>query len=80
METGRQRMLAPRHNLAMNRRTFLGVAAGLTLADAGAQTRSTIPVIDTHIHLYDPSRPQGVPWPNKENKICLLYTSPSPRD
>ena len=53
----------------MNRRTFLGVAAGLTLAEAGAQTRSSIPVIDTHIHLYDPSRPQGVPWPNKENQI-----------
>jgi L-fuconolactonase len=62
----------------MNRRTFLGVAAGLTLADAGAQTRSSIPVIDTHIHLYDPSRPQGVPWPNKENKI-LYQTSLPPR-
>src|ERR1035437_1945287 len=78
METGRQQMLAPRHDLPMNRRTFLGVAAGLTLADAGAQTRSSIPVIDTHIHLYDPSRPQGVPWPNKENKI-LYQTSLPPR-
>jgi hypothetical protein len=78
METGRQQMLAPRHNLPMNRRTFLGVAAGLTLADAGAQTRSSIPVIDTHIHLYDPSRPQGVPWPNKENKV-LYQTSLPPR-
>ena len=62
----------------MNRRTFLGVAAGLTLADAGAQTPSSIPVIDTHIHLYDPTRPQGVPWPNKENKI-LYQTSLPPR-
>jgi predicted TIM-barrel fold metal-dependent hydrolase len=25
------------------------------------------PIIDTHIHLFDPTRPQGVPWPPKEN-------------
>jgi L-fuconolactonase len=62
----------------MNRTTFLGVAAGLTLSNAGAQNRSSIPVIDTYIHLYDPARPQGVPWPNKENKI-LYQTSLPPR-
>ena len=28
-----------------------------------------IPVIDTHIHLFDVSRPQGVPWPPKESVI-----------
>ena len=44
---------------------FFGVAAGLTVVDAGAQSPPSIPVIDTHIHLYDPSRPQGVPWPNE---------------
>jgi L-fuconolactonase len=26
---------------------------------------SSIPVIDTHIHLFDPMRPGGVPWPEK---------------
>jgi predicted TIM-barrel fold metal-dependent hydrolase len=26
-----------------------------------------IPVIDTHIHLFDPRRPQGIPWPPKTN-------------
>jgi predicted TIM-barrel fold metal-dependent hydrolase len=25
----------------------------------------SIPIIDTHIHLFDPNRPQGVPWPDK---------------
>jgi len=35
-----------------------------------AQTVS-IPIIDTHIHLYDPGRPQGVPWPEKDD--VLLY-------
>src|SRR5947209_6291608 len=28
-------------------------------------------IIDTHTHFYDPMRPQGVPWPPKEDK--LLY-------
>ena len=64
----------------MNRRTFLGVAAGLTLADAGAQTRSSIPIIDTHIHLFDQTRPQGVPWPRKdvpEHKVMYMPSLPS---
>ena len=62
----------------MNRRTFLGAVAGLALADKGAQSAASIPIIDTHIHLYDPFRPQGTPWPNKENKI-LYQTSLPPR-
>jgi len=33
-------------------------------------------IIDTHVHLYDPMRPQGVPWPDPENK--LLYRSTLP--
>ncbi|MEM7033871.1 MAG: amidohydrolase family protein [Chloroflexota bacterium] len=28
-------------------------------------------IIDTHTHFYDPARPQGVPWPPKDN--ALLY-------
>ena len=28
-----------------------------------------IPVIDSHIHLFDVSRPQGVPWPSKDSSI-----------
>lgn len=27
----------------------------------------TMPVIDTHIHLFDPNRKQGIPWPPKDN-------------
>jgi predicted TIM-barrel fold metal-dependent hydrolase len=62
----------------VNRREFLGVAAGWTLAGRAAQAAPSIPIIDTHIHLYDPFRPQGVPWPSKENKI-LYQTSLPPR-
>jgi predicted TIM-barrel fold metal-dependent hydrolase len=46
----------------MNRRSFLfGPAAA-----AFAQERG-IPIIDTHIHLFDTERPGGVPWPPKSN-------------
>jgi L-fuconolactonase len=64
-------------NYAVNRRTFLGVAAGLALADTDASAAAPIPVIDTHIHLYDPFRPEGTPWPNKENKILYQTSLPA---
>src|SRR5262249_56018986 len=57
-----------------SRRDFLG-AAGLALGastNAFANTR----IIDTHIHLYDPTRPQGVPWPPKDNTLLYRRTLP----
>lgn len=45
-------------------------AAGLLM---GEHTEK-IPVIDTHIHLFDPTRPQGVPWPEKDDAV-LYYTA-----
>ena len=44
----------------MNRRTFLGAALA-----------ASPPIVDTHIHLFDTTRPQGVPWPAKGN--AALY-------
>ena len=38
---------------------------------------TSIPVIDTHIHLFDPTRPEGVPWPTKENGLLYQPTLPS---
>jgi predicted TIM-barrel fold metal-dependent hydrolase len=35
-------------------------------------------IIDTHVHFYDPSRPQGVPWPPA--KDALLYRTVLPED
>lgn len=35
-------------------------------------------IIDTHIHLYDPTRPEGVPWPPKNAKD--LYRPVYPKD
>lgn len=54
----------------MNRRTFLGVATGIVGLAAAPRTEP-LPVIDTHIHLFDPRRPQGVPWPDKND--ATLY-------
>jgi predicted TIM-barrel fold metal-dependent hydrolase/glyoxylase-like metal-dependent hydrolase (beta-lactamase superfamily II) len=60
----------------VNRRAFIGgAAAGLASTRASAQTPA-IPVIDSHIHLFDISRPQGVPWPPKDNPV--LYQSALP--
>jgi len=49
-----------------SRRDFLSraaaaVAAAALPSQAEAQA-ATIPIIDTHIHLYDPDRPQGAPY------------------
>ena len=35
-----------------------------------------MPIIDTHIHLFDPRRPQGVPWPPKENAVLYQPALP----
>ena len=78
-------------NHEISRRRFLGTVAlaGAALpctlnralaADASAPATSStnpIPVIDTHIHLYDPFRPQGVPWPNRENKVLYQTSLPA---
>jgi L-fuconolactonase len=61
----------------MNRRTFLEVTAGATLTELAtneAAAAEPIPVIDTHIHLFDTSRPQGVPWPAKDDAV-LYHTA-----
>ena len=59
----------------MIRRHFLS-ASLLALAKTRAAPPSRI--IDTHIHLYDPTRPQGVPWPPKND--ALLYRPTLPAD
>ena len=52
----------------MNRRTFLGIAASLVALDINMNAQTTpIPIIDTHIHLFDPRRPQGIPWPTRDD-------------
>jgi predicted TIM-barrel fold metal-dependent hydrolase len=70
----------------LRRRRFLkgvsAAAAGVFLDAAGpgalrglcAESLSArpCPSIDTHIHIYDPTRPQGVPWPPRNAEV--LYS------
>ncbi len=62
----------------MNRRTFLTAAAAAAVPPSASQAAVTLPatIIDTHVHFYDPSRPQGVPWPPKSE--TLLYRTVMP--
>lgn len=52
----------------VTRRTLLGAASAPLFA---SQQPSAIPIIDTHIHLYDPTRPQGVPYPAADAPTAL---------
>jgi len=51
------------------RQALLGAAAASALA---AQSPHSIPIIDTHFHLYDPTRPQGAPFPRVPNSPPFL--------
>ncbi len=60
----------------MLRRDFLNLGAALLPLPADSNA-SPIPIIDTHIHLFDPTRPQGVPWPAKDDPIRYKPALPS---
>ena len=67
----------------MTRRQFACAATGALAAAAGLPTGCLNPsrsegIIDTHTHFYDPLRPQGVPWPPKDDAV--LYRRVLPRD
>lgn len=65
----------------LTRRESLGViAAASTCSILGRPTMAedqTLEIIDCHTHFYDPTRPEGVPWPNKESE---LYRKVMPAD
>lgn len=68
--------MSPTEPLAINRRRFLftsaATVASLPLASlARGAEPELVPALDAHTHFYDPRRPQGVPWPDKQDK--LLY-------
>ncbi len=43
---------------------------------AGSVEAAAFPIIDTHIHLFDPRRPQGVPWPSKTDAVLYKPALP----
>jgi len=65
----------------MHRRTLLKSAAAAALASAAdsmtAAVSASMPVIDAHIHLFDPTRPGGVPWPDKSDTTLYRPALPA---
>jgi L-fuconolactonase len=63
------------YKMDMNRRSFLGLG-GISEGESNGNPEgesigdhsAPFPIIDAHIHLFDPTRPQGIPWPVKSNK------------
>jgi len=41
-----------------------------------SQASGSTPVIDAHIHLFDPTRPGGIPWPEKSDAILYKPALP----
>ena len=58
------------YTCSVTRRSFM-----LTVA-AAAAAPLPFPVIDTHIHLFDPNRPGGIPWPPADDPIRSKPTYP----
>lgn len=48
------------------------LSATASAAALSGQVIEPIPIIDTHLHLYDPTRPQGVPYPKTPNPQPFL--------
>jgi len=69
----------------MNRREFLQTTGAAALASAFGCTHAplsgdapSLTIIDCHTHFYDPTRPEGVPWPGKDD--AFLYRRILPAD
>jgi L-fuconolactonase len=48
--------------MQIDRRAFLASVAAAAAVPAAETQPPAIPIIDTHIHLFDPNRPQGAPY------------------
>jgi predicted TIM-barrel fold metal-dependent hydrolase len=53
----------------LSRRAFLRQAAAASVPLLGSAVESGLRILDTHVHFYDPTRPEGVPWPAKGSPI-----------
>ena len=57
------------------RREFAAYCAALGLH--ANESAAPLRIIDTHTHFYDPARPQGVPWPPKDDATLYQTTLPA---
>ena len=64
----------------MQRREVLKLAAysagSLALEPSGIASPKPLPIIDAHIHLFDPTRPGGIPWPTPDDKVLYKPSLP----
>ncbi|MCM8531544.1 MAG: amidohydrolase family protein [Lentisphaeraceae bacterium] len=61
-----------------SRRTFMkSTAATLVASSCSSDESVDNQIIDTHTHFYDPTRPEGIPWPSKKSR---LYRKVMPQD
>src|ERR1051325_417180 len=64
--------------MKLTRRDFV-ISLGLAGA-FGCKSTGTAPqrgIVDTHTHFYDPTRPQGVPWPPKNDTVLYRRVLPA---
>jgi L-fuconolactonase len=68
----------------VDRREALKLGFGFAVASIGAMAEArpampipAMPIIDTHIHLFDPTRAGGVPWPTKDDTVLYKPALPS---
>lgn len=53
-----------------------GMCAALGLKQAVADD-APVPIVDTHTHFYDPTRPEGVPWPSPNDPALYRPVLPA---
>jgi len=71
-------MHRPDHRFS--RREFVraaALAAGAVVSGCASLGLQSAGAIDTHTHFYDPKRPQGVPWPPKNDAILYRPVYPT---
>jgi predicted TIM-barrel fold metal-dependent hydrolase len=61
---------------ALTRRSFAALGASLTALPLQAKP-DPIPIIDTHVHFFDTTRPQGVPYPGPKSIPGVPVATPA---
>ena len=76
-------LLAAKADRRLARRAFLAAGAAASLAplafadDLRSAETERPPAIDAHTHFYDPTRPEGVPWPGKNDAVLYRPVLPA---
>ncbi|TXT18353.1 MAG: amidohydrolase 2, partial [Planctomycetota bacterium] len=65
-----------REFLQSNLRAGVAAVAAISLLDT-LSAEDRMPMVDCHTHFYDPTRPEGVPWPGKGDAV--LYRTILPK-